>query len=62
MPTYLWKNVETGEVVEEFRSMEHSHTPPDKPGTWERLYPLFGVGRVEGGGGSPARTSVNTDD
>lgn len=50
---YEWRNVETGEMVEH----DHWSVPPALPGTWVRNY-LFGVGRVEGGGGTPGRTSV----
>lgn len=47
-----WKNVKTGEVVEH----DHWSIPPDKSGDWKRVW-AFGVGRVEGGGGSPGRVS-----
>ena len=51
MPVYEWKNVKTGKVVE--------HTSPTEPpakGKWIRVY-SFGIGRVEGAGNAPARTS-----
>lgn len=51
---YEWKNTETGEVVES----EHWSIPPDKSGNWQRVF-RFGVGRVEGGGGSPGRATKN---
>ncbi len=51
--TYEWKNVRTGKVVEH----DHPTEPPFKRGKWQRVY-SFGTGSVEGGGGSPARTSV----
>lgn len=57
MPEYEWRNVETGEVVTVTRSMADSSSPPDDSGEWERVY-SFGIGRTEGGGGSPARPSV----
>lgn len=49
---YLWQNTDTGEIVEH----DHWSTPPEKPGSWVRKF-SFGVGRVEGGGGSPGRVS-----
>jgi len=50
---YDWKNLETGEVI------EHGHysKPPKRPGNWQRVF-SFGTGRVPGGAGSPARSSV----
>lgn len=56
MPLYTWKNKATGEVVEIQRPMSEATVPPDEESEWERLY-SFGVGRVEGGGGSPARVA-----
>lgn len=56
MPTYLWKNPKTGEIVEVERSFENADQPPDKRRKWVRVY-SFGLGRVEGGGGSPARAA-----
>jgi hypothetical protein len=49
---YEWRNVRTGKVVE-----NDSPTEPPLKGKWKRVY-SFGVGRVEGGANSPARTSV----
>lgn len=56
MPLYTWKNVKTGEVVEMMRPMAEATIPPNDDDGWERIY-NFGVGRVEGGGGSPARAA-----
>ncbi len=57
MPLYVWKNTKTGEVVDVLRArMNESQTPPDDSGDWERVY-AFGVGRIEGAGGSPPRVS-----
>jgi hypothetical protein len=50
---YDWKNVETGEVV----TTSHWSEPPDDSGKWRRLY-SFGVGRVEGAGGSRGMPST----
>lgn len=36
MPTYEWRNTETGEVVEVERKMSEYDVPPDLPGKWER--------------------------
>lgn len=59
MPLYAWRNIETNEIVEVERSMADSQLAPepDDQGKWQRVY-NFGVGRVEGGGGSPGRSSV----
>ena len=64
MPLYTWKNKKTGKLVDVRRSSAESSVPPDifddlpgtTPGDWERYY-AFGIGRVEGAGGSPARTT-----
>lgn len=56
MPLYAWKNTETGEVVEVQRTMSEATIAPDDSGKWERIF-TFGIGRVEGGGGSPGRPS-----
>jgi hypothetical protein len=55
MKMYEWKNKD-GDVV------EHNHwaDPPNLPGEWKRIY-SFAAGRVEGGGGSPSRTSIKSD-
>lgn len=53
MPEYDWKNDETGEVV----TTAHWSKPPEGPGKWRRLY-VFGVGRVEGAGGSRGMPST----
>lgn len=53
---YEWKNTETGEVVEH----DHWSVPPQKPGEWQRLF-AFGVGRVNGAGGSRGWTSSKKD-
>jgi len=50
---YEWKNVRTGKVVEH----DHWSVPPKLPGKWVRLF-NFGVGRVEGAGGSPGMPST----
>lgn len=57
MPWYAWRNKKTAQFAEVFRPTEKHNVPPDDSGDWERVY-AFGVGRVEGGGGSPARTSL----
>lgn len=54
MSIYTWRNKTTGETVDLVKPMSEAQTPPDESGNWERLY-NFGVGRVEGGGGSPSR-------
>ncbi len=36
MPTYVWKNRETGELVETFNSIANRDVPPEEPGDWER--------------------------
>lgn len=56
MKKYEWKN-QNGEVVEH----DHWSKPPRLPGTWKRVY-SFAAGRVEGGGGSPSRTSIKSDE
>lgn len=53
MRRYEWKNVETEEIVDH----DHWSKPPELPGEWKRVF-SFGLGRVEGGGASPARTSA----
>lgn len=60
MPLYAWKNMSSGEVIEVRRPVSECDRPPDKTHQWERVY-AFGVGRVEGGGGSPGRASVKKD-
>lgn len=60
MPYYVWKNKKTEEVVEVQRSISECELPPDSTGEWERVY-SFGVGRVEGGGGSPSRPSIRRE-
>ena len=47
---YLWKDPKSGETIEH----DHPSDPPKKG--WVRVY-SFGIGRVEGGGGSPGRVS-----
>lgn len=47
---YEWKNPKTGQTM-----MTPSPDKPPKYG-WVRVF-TFGVGRVEGGGGSPGRVS-----
>lgn len=59
MPTYTWKNTKTGETVDVQRPIAEASTPPEGEGPWERVF-AFGVGRVEGGGSSPARTSTRS--
>lgn len=49
---YEWKNKE-GDVVDH----DHWGVAPKLPGKWTRVY-SFAAGRVEGGGGSPSRTSL----
>lgn len=56
MPLYPWKNTKTGEEVELLRSMAESDIPPNDDEGWERVY-SFGLGRIEGAGGSPPRVS-----
>ena len=58
MPTYAWKNKKTGEVVDVTRPVAEANVPPDsgEKDDWERVY-SFGVGRVEGAGGSPGRVT-----
>lgn len=51
MKVYLWKNVETGELVE----TDSYNQPPELEGTWVREY-SFGLGPVGGAGGSPSRS------
>jgi len=58
---YEWKNIKTGEVVTVERKLADYLMPPDKSGQWERVISPFGVGRVEGGGGSPNRTSISKE-
>jgi hypothetical protein len=53
---YDWKDNETGVVIEH----DHASEPPNLPGDWHRVF-NFGVGRVEGAGGSKARPSVTKD-
>lgn len=60
MPIYAWKNKRTGEITEVMRPMSECNTPPDWTNEWERVY-SFGLGRVEGAGGSPGRVSVRRD-
>jgi len=52
MKLYEWKN-QDGKVVEH----DHWSEPPNLPGKWKRVF-SFAVATVEGGGGSPARSSV----
>jgi hypothetical protein len=37
MPTYEWKNTETGERVDVERPMSQYDVPPDLPGEWVRV-------------------------
>lgn len=54
---YEWKNKETGEII----THNHYRNPPDLPGQWERVF-AFGLGSVQGAGGSPGRPSVRGKD
>jgi len=49
---YEWKNPKTGKVV----LHDHPSEPPKKRGKWIRVY-SFGIGRIEGGGATPGRSS-----
>jgi hypothetical protein len=61
MPFYAWKNKKSGKIVEVERPMSHSHLPPGNDAAgWERVF-AFGIGRVEGAGGSPARFTKVTE-
>ena len=53
MRRYDWKNGKTGEI----RETDSWSRPPDLTGVWERVY-SFGVGRVEGAGGTPGMPST----
>ena len=58
MPEYDWLNIETDEVVTVERKLADYQVPPDDFGDWVRVISGFGVGRIEGAGGSPNRSSV----
>lgn len=57
MPEYEWKNTKTEEVVTVSRKVADYQVPPDDSGNWVRVY-SFGLGRVDGGGGTPGRSSA----
>lgn len=57
VPEYEWKNTETEEVVTVERKAADYQVPPDDSGKWVRVY-SFGLGRVDGGGGTPGRSSA----
>lgn len=37
MPTYIWKNTETGELLELLAKIVDRDIPPSEPGSWTRV-------------------------